>query len=153
MLLYATNGRAERQSNRRGYLSLLKKEYNTETDLFLFVFQLDFRIFVEYRGWQRVQARLTFCHRLVPSVKTIGDDDMFLFEFFGYMVMFAVVLAIAGCSIVAFVVFGLSAIAFLVGGIAGIISRIYRFFKKIFAPEKKKSRRTSSPDNATTPAL
>lgn len=49
---------------------------------------------------------------------------MFLFEFFGYMVMFAVVLAIAGCSIVAFVVFGLSAIAFLVGGIAGIISRI-----------------------------
>lgn len=79
---------------------------------------------------------------------------MFLFEFFGYMVMFAVVLAIAGCSIVAFVVFGLSAIAFLVGGIAGIISRIYRFFKKIFAPEKKKkSRRTSSPDNATTPAL
>ena len=72
---------------------------------------------------------------------------MFLFEFFGYMVMFAVVLAIAGCSIVAFVVFGLSAVAFLVGGIAGIISRIYRFFKKIFAPE------TSSPDNATTPAL
>lgn len=136
-----------------GATSLLKKEYNTETDLFLFVFQLDFRIFVEYGGWQRVQACLTFCHRLVPSVKTIGDDDMFLFEFFGYMVMFAVVLAIAGCSIVAFVVFGLSAIAFLVGGIAGIISRIYRFFKKIFAPEKKKSRRTSSPDNATTPAL
>lgn len=153
MLLYATNGRAERQSNRRGYLSLLKKEYNTETDLFLFVFQLDFRIFVEYGGWQRVQACLTFCHRLVPSVKTIGDDDMFLFEFFGYMVMFAVVLAIAGCSIVAFVVFGLS-FAALIGSVIGALGYwIGCFFKRIFAPEKTQSRRTSSPDNATTPAL
>lgn len=78
---------------------------------------------------------------------------MFLFEFFGYMVMFAVVLAIAGCSIVAFFVFGLSAAALLIGGIAGLFSRIYHFFKRIFAPEKKKSRRTSSPDNVTSALL
>ena len=88
-------------------------------------------VFVEYGGWQRVQARLTFCHRLVPSVKTIGDDDMFLFEFFGYMVMFAVVLAIAGCSIVAFVVFGLS-FAALLGSVIGALGYwIGRFFKRV----------------------
>lgn len=78
---------------------------------------------------------------------------MFLFEFFGYMVMLVVVLAIAVCSIVAFFVFGLSSAALLIGGIAGIISRIYHFFKRIFVSEKKKPRCISRPDSATTSTL
>ena len=54
---------------------------------------------------------------------------MFLFEIFGYMVMFVVVLAIAGCLIAAFVVFGLSSVAFLGGAIGALGYWIGRFFK------------------------
>lgn len=54
---------------------------------------------------------------------------MFLFEFFGYMVMLVVVLAIAGCLIAAFVVLGLSSVAFLGGAIGALGYWIGRFFK------------------------
>ena len=59
---------------------------------------------------------------------------MFLIEFFGYAVMFVVVLAIAGCLIAAFVVFGLSSVAFLGGAIGALAYWIGRFFKWVSPP-------------------
>lgn len=78
---------------------------------------------------------------------------MFILEGIGWLMMMVVALAVVGCLLVAFVVFGLS-FAALIGSVIGALGYwIGRFFKRIFAPEKKKSRRTSSPDNATSSLL
>lgn len=57
------------------------------------------------------------------------ESGMFLIEILGYVVMFVIVLSVAGCLIAAFVVFGLSSVAFLGGAIGALGYWIGHFFK------------------------
>lgn len=59
---------------------------------------------------------------------------MFILEALGFILLFVIVLAIAGCLIAAFVVFGLSSVAFLGSAIGALGYWIGRFFKWVSSP-------------------
>lgn len=104
-------------------------------------------------SWESRACDLQNCNLFIIFGHDETDTIMFILEGIGWLMMMVVALAVAGCLLVAFVVFGLS-FAALLGSVIGALGYwIGRLFKRIFAPEKKKSRYTSSPDNATSSLL
>lgn len=104
-------------------------------------------------SWESRACDLQNCNLFIIFGHDETDTIMFILEGIGWLMMMVVALAVVGCLLVAFVVFGLS-FAALLGSVIGALGYwIGRFFKRIFAPEKKKSHRTSSPDNATSSLL